>query len=131
MGSSGFSKFYVFAQGGPLVDNDFICGLIYEGKSCAEVCDELDNDTVNPEQDYPLCGTDGFFDDGSFTFEEWGLYYSPASYIFSPPSALTVGANHGLLNVIADRGKVNLRFGGLAVIPEFSGSSEDYGGINR
>jgi len=136
LGSSGFSKFYVFAQGGAAVDDDDMCGIIYEGKSCAEVCDELDNDTDNPQPDYPLCGTDGFFSDGSFVFEEWGIYYPPPEDpptvppVFNP-YGISLGVNHGLLNVLTDGGEANLRFGGLAAITfeDLSLASQPYSSV--
>ena len=66
--------------------------------------------------------TGGFFNGGSFTFEEWGVYYPETEPVPIPPLGFSVGANHGLLNIITDStgstysGEVSMRFGGQAVL---------------
>jgi len=70
--------------------------------------------------------TGGFFDGGAFTFEEWGVYYPETEPVYIPSLGLSVGANHGLLNVITNNqvsmysGEVNMRFGGQAIITDLS-----------
>jgi hypothetical protein len=46
---------------------------------------------------------DGYFNQGSFAFDEWGV--ADASY---------AGANHGLMTITTDTGQADVRFGGIA-----------------
>lgn len=90
---SGQIKFHISAQGGPAVDDDAFCTTVY-GAPCNLVCLGFTGKT---------CGTDGYFDGGSFTFEEWGVVDPTFS-----------GANYGSLHITTSEGDADLRFGGQA-----------------
>jgi hypothetical protein len=92
---SGHVKFHISAQGGPAVDNDAVCQALY-GLPCQSLCLAF---TGRP------CGTDGYFANGSFRFEEWGVA-DPTTF---------AGANHGLMEVLTAGGTATMRFGGRAI----------------
>ena len=90
---TGHIKFHILAEGDPA---DAVCNFATAA----------------------TCGTDDFFantngSNGSFSFEEWGLYYPGP---VPTDQGDVAGANHGLLNVVTDVGDANMRFGGLAVV---------------
>ena len=90
---NGYTKFHIRAQGEPGGANDAFCLAVY-GAMCDAVCSGFTGNT---------CGTAGFFPNGSFTFDEWGLV--DANY---------AGYNHGLMNITTDDGQAEVRFGGSA-----------------
>ncbi|MCO6451541.1 MAG: hypothetical protein J5I90_12205 [Caldilineales bacterium] len=109
---TGHIKFHISAQGGPAVDNDTLCTALF-GAPCQLVCQVFAGQA---------CGTGGYFDGGSFTFEEWGLYYP----LPSPPFN-ALGANYGLMTIATDTGEADMRFGGLAVLDSINGGLDAVG----
>lgn len=104
---SGFVKFHISAQGGPAVDDDALCTALY-GAPCQVVCFGFTG---------KACGTDGFFDGGSFQFEEWG--------VIAPDFT---GPNYGLQTVSTADGTATMRFGGMSDGTNVNGSFEMLGG---
>ena len=100
---SGHNKFHISAEGGPMINDDATCLALY-GAPCDAVCLGFTGQT---------CGVTGMFDGGNFEFEEWGLYYPTPSIT---PQGVTVGANHGAMNIFTDSGEANFRFSGQAFV---------------
>ena len=112
---SGHVKFHISAQGGPQVQDDALCKSLYDELYFLEVGKPLPAENTCQALCKGFtgyaCGTTGLFEDGSFIFEEWGLFYPPST---TTSQGNSVGANYGDLTVVSEQVSASFRFGGQA-----------------
>lgn len=105
---NGYIKFHIRTQGEPGDGNDVFCRAVY-GAPCQQVCS-----APPPHGAGKPCGTDGYFPNGSFTFDEWGLVVDPNLTTYA-------GYNHGRMSIATDAGQAEVRFGGSATLFSVTG----------